>query len=450
MGEAPEVAQSELGATRVGRPGVAHGVYIAWGFPAIPPRPPLVISTLPTWLHLERYRNGGTRSYSPHAAYSECRRAYRPQDGSPHFDLPTWELPREALEVVQADPPAELVDRIFPERGSARFYVHPQMLEERPDDPFLRRTIELGRSCAPTRVAPSASTRTLFVDHPGPAHALKVHFPFRVSRYERRMRGEVIEQAVAVSAALERWSPHASQPFAFLREVIGVSHPPQGDPRAGRGENWGYLVRDLTPFPRSVGERRLVPGFALYGRDAIDDSTRPLLLDLADDADPAGWTLQHILLPTIRAWVECYRELGFILEPHGQNLLIEVDHRGTPTRLVHRDLSVGIDMRCRRARGLSDEGLNDYNRFEDGAFASIAFDRFIGTHFFEFLLRPLLEGDRSLTVDDFRIPCRSEFERIFPDHADFLPRTVHYFSEERDAHGKPRYRDTGQRPRWRP
>lgn len=408
-----------------------------------------VIPTLPTWPYLERYRNEGTRAYSPHAAYTECKVEYQPTVGLPAFDLPTWELPLDALRVWKARPSADLARCAFPGDGVVRFYVHPQMLADRPDDPYLQRTLALGRRCPPALVSPSASTRTLFVHGDPLTHALKVHFPFRVSRYERRMRGEVIEQAVVVSNALEAWTPRADPGFAFLPEVIGVSHPVvESDPE--RGENWGYLVRDLTPFPRVGDARRLVPGFALYGRDAFDDRIGPLLLDLADDADPAGWTLETILLPIVRHWIACYRDLGFILEPHGQNLLLELDAAGAVTRLVHRDLSVGIDMRRRRELGLPDGGLNDYNRFDDGIFASIAFDRFVGTHFFEFLVQPLLDRDPRLSLNDFRSPCRSEFERLFPDHARYLPRTIHYFSEVRDSFGKPLYEDTGDSPTWRP
>ena len=408
-----------------------------------------MIPTLPPWPYLERYRNEGTRTYSAHADYSECKREYQPTAGLSSFELPSWELPLSALQVYRADPPPDLARLAFPDERTARFHVHPQVVEQCGDDPYLRRTIAIGRRGPPIRVAPSASTRTLLVlDHP-PLHALKVHFPFRVSRYGRRMRGEVVEQAVAVSSALQRWNGGGNPRFAFLREVIGVTHPPL-DVGEARGENWGYLVRDLTPFPDVSDERQLIPGFALYGGDKHHEHARPLLLDLADETDPAGWTLENVLLPTLRQWVACYRDLGFILEPHGQNLLLEVNQAGAVKRLVHRDLSVGIDMRRRRDQGLPDAELNGYNRFEDGIFASIAFDRFIGTHFFECLVRPLLDLSPLRAMEDFRSVCRTEFERLFPDHERCLPRTVHYFSEERDPHGKPLYRDTGHRPVWRP
>jgi hypothetical protein len=408
-------------------------------------RRPVAVPPLP---YLERYRNEGTRTYSVHAAYTECRPEYQPTIGAPEFDLPVWELPRDAMRVYRADPPAELEGRYLPDER-VLFAVHPQVLRDDPEDPWLVRTSTLGRPLPPLRVSPGSSTRTLFTVGQRCPHALKVHFPFRVSRYGRRMRDEVVEQAVVVSGEVQAWCGGGDVSFAFLREVIGVAHP-RTESDGTRGENWGYLVRDLRPFPHATVERRLVPGFALYGRDRFDPALDPLIVELADPADPLGWTLDHVMLPVVRHWIRCYRELGFILEPHGQNVLLEIDEAGAVRRLVHRDLSVGIDMRRRRDLGLADGALNAYNRYEDGAFASIAYDRFVGGHFFGYLAGVLMERDPRLSIEDFRRPCQEEFGRLFEDHERYLPLSVHYFSEERDAHGKPLYRDTGERPAWRP
>lgn len=412
---------------------------------------------MPVLTYLERYRNEGTRTYSPHAAYSECRPEYRPTGPAAGFDLPAWDLPRSALRIYRADPPPEVEARYLPV-DRALFVVHPQVLLERPGDPWLARTTSLGRPVASLRVTPTSSTRTLVVAAdaggagtavPLPPHALKVHFPFRVSRYGRRMREEVVAQAVAVSGEMQRWRGGGDPTFAFLREVLGVAHPWTGT-FSERGENWGYVVRDLRPFPRVEEGRRLVPGFALYGRDRFDPGVEPLISQLTDAGDPLGWALEQVLLPIVRHWVACYRELGLILEPHGQNVLLEIDEAGEVRRIVHRDLSVGVDMRRRRALGLPDGALNGYNRFEDGTFASIAYDRFMGGHFFDYMVRALSERHPALAAEDFRAPCRETFGELFAEHDHYMPSTVQYFSEQRDQHGKPLSTDTGQAPVWRP
>jgi hypothetical protein len=404
---------------------------------------------LPSLLYLDRYRNEGTRSYSRHAAHSEASPEYQPVSGQNRFELATYEIPREHVRVYHANPPSTL-ERLYVNGDTVAFCVHPQVLERCADDVYLNRTMRLGRPRSGLVVAPSSSTRTLYVMEPGVSrpHALKVHFPFRVSRYGRRMRDEVVQQAIAVSEELEGWVGRGGE-LAFLREVLGVTHP-NVEPGAPRAENWGYLVRDMVPFPPVEEERALVPGFALYGIDAFDPAGPPLILRLADAADPIGWTVESVLLPIVRQWIACLIELGLVLEPHGQNALLEVDGTGAATRIVHRDLSVAVDMRRRRDLGLGEGRLNGYNRMEDGAFNSIAYDKFMGGHFFERLAEPLLSACASATLDDLARPCRDEFARLFPEHERYLPRTVHYFTERRDRFGKPLVVDTGALPRWRP
>ena len=405
---------------------------------------------IPPLPYLERYRNGGTRTYSPHAGYTEASERYRPDSETREVEIPTFDMPKEGMNLYTANPTSEL-EATYLGPDWVRFCLHPQVPEEHPEDPYVLRTLALGTRRADVSASPSSSTRTLYVqghDHP---HALKLHFPFRVSRYGRRMRDKVVQQAIAVSAELEDWKGMPDSGFAFLREVIGVTHP-NLDEKSARAENWGYLVRDLVPFPHRPEPGTLIPGFALYGKDYFDPKVLPLLHDLVGGRDPAQWTLENVFLPIIRQWIACFRDLGFILEPHGQNVLLEVSPTGSVTRIVHRDLSVGIDMRRRRDLGLPDGDLNAYNRMETGEFLSIAYDKFMGGHFFDPLMAAASALDPQLTPEDFRGPCRDEFARTFPEpEAErYFPGTVHYFTEERDRFGKPLYQDTGQPPNWRP
>ena len=94
--------------------------------------------------------------------------------------------------------------------------------------------------------------------------------------------------------------------------------------------------------------------------------------------------------------------------------------------------------------------LNRYNRMENNAFHSIVYDRFMGGHFFDRIVVACLEKHLSLSREDFTRPCREEFEQIFPEHSRYFPRTVWYFSEQRDQFNKPLYKDTRATPEWRP
>jgi hypothetical protein len=403
---------------------------------------------IPSLQYLERYRNEGTRTYSSHAAYTEAGDQYRPDGAQAAFKLTAYQLPRQKMLVYTADPPAALAETYLTP-DTTWFLIHPQLLETCPEDPYLRRTLALSGGEKRITVSPSSSTRTLFVQEPGLPHAVKVHFPFKVSRYTRKMRDEVIEQAINVSRELQSGIGQMDGRFAFLREVIGVAHQ-NLQPDTPRGENWGYLVRDMIPFPHSGIERPLIPGFALYGRDYIDPH-RPLLLhDLIGERDPLARVLEDIMLPIVRHWTAAFRYFGYILEPHGQNVLLEVEEDGAIGRIVHRDLSLGIDMHRRRDLGLAEGKLNAYNRTEDGAFCSITYDRFMGGHFFDRLVTACLEKYPGLTREDFTRPVCEEFARCLPDYAAYFPPTVWYFSEKRDQFNKPLNQDTGAAPEWRP
>ena len=403
---------------------------------------------LPDFQYLERYRNEGTRTYSNHASFTAAGDRYRPDATQEQFDLPVYEVPRDQLSIYTANPPRELASRYLgPARAS--FCIHPQLLEMCPDDPYVRQSLSTSSACKTISVVPSSSTRTLYVADPGVPHAVKVHFPFKISRYTRKMRDEVIEQAVNVSQELENGIEQLDKRFAFLREVIGVVHK-NLDPDSARGENWGYLVRDMIPFPRHADTGSLVPGFALFGEDYYDPATPLLLFDLIGEQDPLNFVLDNIMLPIIRHWIGCFLHFGFLLEPHSQNVLLELNRDNSVRRIVHRDLSVGIDMRRRREIGLPNNRLNNYNRTEHYAFHSITYDRFMGGHFFERIVAACQSNYANLSKEAFTQPCREEFARLLPQHRDYFPETVWYFSEERDQFNKPFYMDTGAAPEWRP
>jgi hypothetical protein len=407
-----------------------------------------MIKTIPSLQYLERYRNEGTRTYSSHAAYTEAGDLYRPDSEHDRFFLDAYQLPRESLLVYTADPPPLLAAKyLTPE--DAWFLIHPQLLECCPDEPYLQRTLDLSVDRRRIPVSPSSSTRTLFVEEPGPPHAVKVHFPFQVSRYTRKMRDEVIEQAVNVSRELQAGIGLMDGRFAFMREVIGVAHRDL-QPDSPRGENWGYLLRDMTPFPDSGVKRPLIPGFALYGHDYFEPTAPLLLFDLIGDHDPLAYVLENIMLPIVRHWTGAFRHFGYILEPHGQNVLLELHEDWAIGRIVHRDLSVGIHMVRRRDIGLPDGELNEYNRTEHNAFCSITYDRFIGGHFFDRLVEACQARYPALVREDFTWPCREEFARGLPEYAAYFPPTVWYFSEQRDEFNKPLHMDTGAAPEWRP
>lgn len=397
--------------------------------------------------YLDRYRNEGTRTYSKHSEYSEAQKEYQPTSESASFGLASFKVPLEMLNIYRAHPPDEILKLYLP-ADYALFCVHPQVLDNFAKDLYIQQLVSKADKGSDITVFPSSSTRTLYSYKPF-FHAIKVHFPVRVSRYTRKMRDEVVEQAINISLELEQGISKFDRKFGFLREVLGVTLR-EISQESARGENWGYLLRDMRPYPIVEEKRTLIPGFALYGKDFFDKNIPPLLFDLMGEHDPVEFILENIMLPIVGHWIQCFKAFGYMLEPHGQNVLLELDEANNITRIIHRDLSLGIDMRRRRDFGLSSSHLNNYNRMEYGDFNSITYDMFMGSHFFDRIIQCCRENFPHIFPEDFRKPCRQVFADLFVDYNRYFPDTVRYFSETRDRYNKPLYKDTGDNPQWRP
>ncbi len=117
---------------------------------------------LPSLIYADRYRNKGTRTYSKHAAYTEAQEKYRPNSRHTRFDLAVFEIPRDQMNIYTANPPVELA-ATYLATGKILFCIHPQILEENQEEPYVRQTLSIGTLQDGIAVSPSSSTRKLVV-----------------------------------------------------------------------------------------------------------------------------------------------------------------------------------------------------------------------------------------------------------------------------------------------
>jgi len=139
-------------------------------------------------LYMERYVDEGTRTYSPFAAKSEVAPQYQPRSGRPSFDLIAVVAPESQVSVFQADPHNSLLE-FYVRPDGVQFLVHPETWES----PGIDRLDELHAlpRGEPIEVAPTASTRTVLTTETlanAPAHFIKLHYPQRISRFNRRLK----------------------------------------------------------------------------------------------------------------------------------------------------------------------------------------------------------------------------------------------------------------------
>jgi hypothetical protein len=206
-------------------------------------------------LYMERYVDEGTRTYSPFAALSEAAPLYQPRSPAPSFELVTVRAPREDVSVVRADPQAELFER-YVRSDEVLFVIHPETWTSEGID-YIDELHALPRGPSIV-VAPTASTRTVLTIGAveAPHHFLKLHYPRRISRFNRRLRRKNIRTSIEVTRDIAAVS---LETFAYLPDSFGITYRDGGNP-------WGFLVREVMPRPVRPG-RRLIPFFSLYGGD---------------------------------------------------------------------------------------------------------------------------------------------------------------------------------------
>jgi hypothetical protein len=394
---------------------------------------------------MERYVDEGAKTYSPLAARNEAAPRFQPESRRSCFDLKAVIAPIEKVSVFRANPSPGLLQHYVRSTGIV-FPVHPETWTM-PGVDNIDEIRSLSRE-APIRVAPTASTRTVFaLDRIAnvPRHYIKLHYPVRISRFNRRLRRRNIQNSVAVTRDIANF---ASEKFAYLPDVLGFTF--------GADENsWGALLREAVPRP-VVNDRFLIPCFALYAGDANHPDDPPLIVQMIERVgiDPASFAINEIFVPVVECWSQVARERGFLLESHAQNTLLEIDRNFRPRRVVHRDFDVWIDLDVRRRAGLDAPFIGGLGIGADTAhpadqYYSIVYDRFIGHEFFDYLLNVL---KRFYAIDEelVRSRVRMAFHRTFPDADRFFPKaTMFYFSKEPPPGKEFALEDMRQAPVWR-
>ena len=398
----------------------------------------------PALAHMERYVNEGTQTYSPFAARTEVAPQFQPRSDLPSFELVTVHAPEESVSVFQAEP-AKSLQEFFLHPDGLIFAVHPETWGGLGVENLDKlQTLPRGK---PIPVTPTASTRTvLALEHAGdvPPHFIKLHYPHRISRFNRRLRRVNIQNSVALTREIGQVQ---SEKFAYLPDTLGFVF--------GDGHHaWGFLVREGIPRPFQGG-RTLVPCFALFGGDLKHPDDPPLLVQMIErlGVDPQSFVIDEIMVPVVECWARVARERGILLESHAQNTLLEIDHDFKPRRIVHRDFDVWIDRDARRRAGLETPFLGAVIGSDTGhaleQHYSLIYDRFLGHEFFDCLLG-VLKHFYAVDEDAVRNRVKETFHRAFPESSRYFPpQTMFYFSNEPKPGNEFTLVDMKRPPEWR-
>lgn len=374
------------------------------------------------YVHLERQVNNSPR-YSKFALHNGAEKKYRPQGGDNTIDIP-YKIRHNAT-LLTASPDSRLFSELMGD--GVRLYTHPQFTDYWPD--------------GVVKAAPTASTRTVLAER---GYFIKLHFPTRISRFNRRLRASSVRHSLEISQDIEDSRGHAPLRFAFLPESIGITVP----------EDFGCIIREATPRPVVNDARHLIPFFSLYSTDSSAPTDPPLLTQLIDRsaAQPLEFLLEKIVHPLIECWTWCARERGLLLESHCQNTLLEVDEEFTPRRIVHRDFqSIVVDKQVRAANGLNTLFKKHIIGEDEPPVQqeySLVYDYLVSGHIFPHLSECLQKhyGVPQKKTDE---AIKGIFRELFPNSNDFFPPTTYGFSNKISDDNSVQLEDTHERPRYR-
>ena len=210
-----------------------------------------------------------------------------------------------------------------------------------PAHPWQLRTVLPGLGFGATGEAlpahPLMAVRTLAPLDGGPH--LKTALSLRMTSAVRDISGESVLNSAPLSALLEQVCGRLGGTLLITRNLAAASALVDGGP----SRDLAVLVRESPEVHAGPGER-VVPLAAL--------AEHPGRL-----GDPAGWLRSFAEL----AWTPLLRLLGWgvALEAHGQNLLVVLDRRQRPLRLVYRDLAdVRVSRRRLEAHGIRPPALD--------------------------------------------------------------------------------------------
>lgn len=273
---------------------------------------------------------------------------FAPESGNV-FELESYWINTDDMHVFDSPGLDEEVKAVmFREKDGVkqiRFFVHPESKE------FYKEVIQGLEKADAFFATATSSSRSLLVWQEGvtPFFA-KVSLNKEVSAVVRTIPKSEISRSIGTNNTLVASEKTLPKNFKWMEETIGVM--PKGMDRGG------MLIRQ---FPKGIFEegKSLIPLFALYGGNSAQGP--PILAKMISESNmPASeFIKQKIIEPFANLWLGTTIDVGFSMEAHAQNSLIEVDKFGMPTgNYVFRDLGgFDVDFSYRKNLGYKDLNL---------------------------------------------------------------------------------------------
>lgn len=231
-----------------------------------------------------------------------------------------------------------------------RLAVHPE------SESLYEEVVKGAERGAPLWATATASSRTLLVwEHGMEAQPFfaKLSLNKEIGGVVRTIPLSEVVRSVGINNVLHAESATLPASFDFIPEVASMI--PKGMPRGG------MIIRTI-PEEILSGKAKFVPLFSLYATPP--EGGPPLLARMIEKSgmDPKEFVRTKIVEPMAAQWFDMVVDRGIQMEPHAQNVLIELGKDGLPTgRFLHRDLGgFTVDFNHRERLGLGTKASLPY------------------------------------------------------------------------------------------
>jgi hypothetical protein len=304
-------------------------------------------AALQRWMTLERFHLHQVEKFQRMSRDPSFDTAYLPQNGGV-FRLPTYRVSRRHLHSLGGQPKNTDAMRFVTGEESQEqvlFPIHPTALGHYREFLLNARACDVAQEGLCIWAMPTSSSRTLLAWLDGaPQSAVFVKTSLYSPLFgDRRIRRAQASRSVTLSAMLDSEADELPHALAHLPEILAFT--------TRQAPHTGAIVRAI-PDAIKTGRVRLAPLFSLLGSSG---DHVPLLLTILERTGMPPLQFVHDVLckPFAQLWLELSMNFGWILEAHGQDLLLELspelDFQG---RFHYRDFEgLQVDWQLRRWLG---------------------------------------------------------------------------------------------------
>ena len=302
---------------------------------------------LQQWMALERFHLHQVEKFQRMSRDPSFDTAHLPQNGGV-FRLPTYRVSRRHLHLLGGQPQNTDTMRFVTGAQSQEqvlFPIHPSTLGHYREFLLNARACDVAQEGLCIWAAPTSSSRTLLAWQDGaPQNAVFVKTSLFSPLFgDRRIRRVQAGRSVTLSAMLADEADELPRALSYLTETLAFT--------SRQAPHTGAIVRTI-PEAIKTGRVRLAPLFSLLGGSG---DNVPLLLTILERTGMPPLQFVHDVLckPFAQLWLELSMNSGWILESHGQDLLLELSPELTfQGRFYYRDFEgLQVDWELRRWLG---------------------------------------------------------------------------------------------------